>query len=297
MLKENSLLSLQVTVEATVEHPFFVFGQGWSSCRPQRTSQRYGLTCHRLSVGDVCISLTHKDVNTKAAELATRQPQNQDRTASDSAKSGKQDSSSASASSTQVHQGTQMQSTETQTREAVTQVDAAGKKSVAPTRKRRWSAPDQISADSVMDKDVLTSLSASFRSLGNHSESQQSSPQGGNRGSPHASSRGSPSVVVNRSPQGGNRGSPLISSRGSPHAVSRGSPHGSNRGSPHGGSHGSPKNGNGGCGGNHCSHEEHKGNHGSLSDHNGNHNTSRGNLSCHDNIGKTTEKTWRRITF
>ncbi|XP_064640007.1 ataxin-1-like [Lineus longissimus] len=281
---------VQVTVEATVEHPFFVFGQGWSSCRPQRTSQRYGLTCHRLSVGDVCISLTHRDVNTKAAELATRQPQ--DRTASESAKSGKQ--GSASASSTQVHQGTQMQSTETQTRGAVTQVEK--------TRKRRWSAPDQTSADSVVDKDTLISLSASFRSLGNHSESggnlgsQQGSPQGVSRGSPHGSNRGSPPIVVNKgSPQSGNRGSPLVGSHGSPHVLSRGSP----RGSPHGNSRassyaGSPKSGNGSHGGNHGSQEEHKGNHGSLSDHNGNHgnhSTSHANLSCHDNIGKSTEKT------
>lgn len=56
---------VQVTVEAMVEHPFFVFGQGWSSCQPTRTLQRYGLTCHPLSVGDVCISLTHKDVDTR----------------------------------------------------------------------------------------------------------------------------------------------------------------------------------------------------------------------------------------
>ena len=53
---------MQVTVEATLEHPFFVFGQGWSSCSPERTLQRYELSCHRLTVGDVCISLTHKDV-------------------------------------------------------------------------------------------------------------------------------------------------------------------------------------------------------------------------------------------
>lgn len=52
---------VQVTVEAPVEHPFFVFNQGWSSCDPERSGQRYGLSCHKLSVGDVCISLTHRD--------------------------------------------------------------------------------------------------------------------------------------------------------------------------------------------------------------------------------------------
>ncbi|EEC01063.1 hypothetical protein IscW_ISCW000694 [Ixodes scapularis] len=49
-----------VTVEAPVEHPFFVFNRGWSSCNPERSLQRYRLQCQRLSVGDVCISLTHR---------------------------------------------------------------------------------------------------------------------------------------------------------------------------------------------------------------------------------------------
>lgn len=64
---------VQVTVEATLEHPFFVFNQGWSSCDPQRTLQRYGLNCHKLSVNDVCISLTHKEVTARAAELVQQQ--------------------------------------------------------------------------------------------------------------------------------------------------------------------------------------------------------------------------------
>lgn len=62
-----------MTVEATLEHPFFVFNQGWSSCDPQRTLQRYGLECHKLSVNDVCISLTHKEVTARAAELVQQQ--------------------------------------------------------------------------------------------------------------------------------------------------------------------------------------------------------------------------------
>lgn len=64
---------IQVTVEATVEHPFFVFGQGWSSCEPAWTLKRYGLECHKLSVGDVCISLTHKEVTEHAAEISQQQ--------------------------------------------------------------------------------------------------------------------------------------------------------------------------------------------------------------------------------
>lgn len=71
----SCLLVFQVTVEATVEHPFFVFGQGWSSCEPTWTRKRYGLECHKLSVGDVCISLTHKEVTEHAAEISQQQKQ------------------------------------------------------------------------------------------------------------------------------------------------------------------------------------------------------------------------------
>lgn len=50
--------SLQVCVEVLVEYPFFVFGQGWSSCCPDRTTQLFELSCAKLCVGDVCVSLT-----------------------------------------------------------------------------------------------------------------------------------------------------------------------------------------------------------------------------------------------
>lgn len=45
-------------MEAPYEHPFFVFGQGWSSVRPELSLKCYGLQCHTLAVGDVCVSLT-----------------------------------------------------------------------------------------------------------------------------------------------------------------------------------------------------------------------------------------------
>lgn len=48
----------KVTIDVPPEHPFFVFGQGWSSCSPERTAQLYGLVCHHLQVGDVCVSIT-----------------------------------------------------------------------------------------------------------------------------------------------------------------------------------------------------------------------------------------------
>ncbi|CAM9310975.1 unnamed protein product [Lampetra planeri] len=48
----------KVTIDVPPEHPFFVFGQGWSSYSPKRTAQLYGLACHHLQVGDVCVSIT-----------------------------------------------------------------------------------------------------------------------------------------------------------------------------------------------------------------------------------------------
>ncbi len=55
-------------MEATLEHPFFVFRQGWSSCSPDRTESRYGLQCHKLRVGDVCISLTQRETSRMISE-------------------------------------------------------------------------------------------------------------------------------------------------------------------------------------------------------------------------------------
>lgn len=47
-------------VEAPVEHPFFVYGKGWSAVNPEMSMSRYKLECHALIVGDVCASLTPK---------------------------------------------------------------------------------------------------------------------------------------------------------------------------------------------------------------------------------------------
>lgn len=55
-----------------MEYPFFVFGQGWSSCCPDRTTQLLELPCTKLSVGDVCISLTLK--NLRNGSLTKTQP-------------------------------------------------------------------------------------------------------------------------------------------------------------------------------------------------------------------------------
>jgi hypothetical protein len=44
-----------------MEHPFFVYGQGWASCDPDGSMQAFGLKCQRLQVGDVCISLKPRE--------------------------------------------------------------------------------------------------------------------------------------------------------------------------------------------------------------------------------------------
>ena len=48
-----------MTVSAAEEHPFFVYGGSWSSISPALSMARYNLFCSKLSLGDVCISLTN----------------------------------------------------------------------------------------------------------------------------------------------------------------------------------------------------------------------------------------------
>jgi ataxin 1/1L len=44
-----------------MEHPFFVYGQGWASCNPEGSLRLFGLKCQRLQVGDICISLKPRE--------------------------------------------------------------------------------------------------------------------------------------------------------------------------------------------------------------------------------------------
>ncbi|NXL96278.1 ATX1L protein, partial [Alectura lathami] len=60
----------KVSIDVPPEHPFFVYGQGWSSCSPGRTAQLFALTCHRLQVGDVCISISLQSTNGNSAAQA-----------------------------------------------------------------------------------------------------------------------------------------------------------------------------------------------------------------------------------
>ncbi|XP_053698058.1 ataxin-1 [Sabethes cyaneus] len=51
----------RIDIEAAIEHPFFVYGQGWASCSPEKSLQQFGLKCQRLQVGDICLSLISRD--------------------------------------------------------------------------------------------------------------------------------------------------------------------------------------------------------------------------------------------
>ncbi|XP_030060539.1 ataxin-1-like [Microcaecilia unicolor] len=60
----------KVSLDVPPEHPFFVYGQGWSSCSPGQTTQVFALPCHRLQVGDVCISISLQSLNDNLASPA-----------------------------------------------------------------------------------------------------------------------------------------------------------------------------------------------------------------------------------
>uniref|UniRef100_A0A0N5B006 AXH domain-containing protein n=1 Tax=Syphacia muris TaxID=451379 RepID=A0A0N5B006_9BILA len=47
---KNAGKERQVSIEADIEHPYFVVDQGWASCNPEKTRNSYGLTCRQLQV-------------------------------------------------------------------------------------------------------------------------------------------------------------------------------------------------------------------------------------------------------
>ncbi|KAG8437493.1 hypothetical protein GDO86_008267 [Hymenochirus boettgeri] len=57
----------KVCLDVPPEHPFFVYGQGWSSCNPRQTAQLFALPCHQLQVGDVCISISLQSIHKNGA--------------------------------------------------------------------------------------------------------------------------------------------------------------------------------------------------------------------------------------
>lgn len=124
----------QVCVEVLVEYPFFVFGQGWSSCCPDRTTQLLELPCTKLSVGDVCISLTLKNVRNgslkKPLELTTLplKPSNNRSSRKENGVNQRGSSGSGNVENGEVPLGDRQGSD--------------GSRRPSQGRKRRWSAPE-----------------------------------------------------------------------------------------------------------------------------------------------------------
>ncbi|XP_039284948.1 A-agglutinin anchorage subunit [Nilaparvata lugens] len=132
--KEANLITLsygehrtQVEIESAAEHPYFVFNRGWASCDPDRTLATYGLKCHRLQVGDVCISLSPRPQNSPPTSAHT--------TAHVTAHTTAHTTAHATA-----HTTAQLTATAAQL-EAISALSAS-----SSCKKRRWSAPDQLDA-------------------------------------------------------------------------------------------------------------------------------------------------------
>lgn len=143
-------------MEVLVEYPFFVFGQGWSSCCPDRTTQLLALSCAKLSVGDVCISLTLKslrngalqkdqtfgpvknlnNVHHKAAKTSgqTAEPQ--------SPREDQRDGNIFAFEGEQKCEGLGLKSPNSGNSVIVSK-NEEGKVHAAGSRKRRWSAPER----------------------------------------------------------------------------------------------------------------------------------------------------------
>ena len=139
-----------MTVEATIEHPFFVFGQGWSSCDPSKSLRRYGLHCELLSVGDVCISLTHREVRERGAELSQQQQQEENRqrkTAMSTAASTLQDYVQQES----IVKQSSLPHLESSTKEGEIKMDQHPIET-RPPRKRQWSSSDHVLHDSLDHK-------------------------------------------------------------------------------------------------------------------------------------------------
>ncbi|KAM3596060.1 uncharacterized protein V6R79_007614 [Siganus canaliculatus] len=177
----------QVSVEVLVEYPFFVFGQGWSSCCPDRTTQLLELPCTKLSVGDVCISLTLKNLKngslkkTQPLELATQGPVpasghlRPNRAVADAAQSCSGGSSRHSERENGISQrgeggnGTKVENGDVMFRDrgSVSKGQGASRAEAGSSkpsggRKRRWSAPEGRKVEKSEEEPPLTLPKPSF---------------------------------------------------------------------------------------------------------------------------------------
>lgn len=149
----NSMpLLFQSDIETSSEHPFFVYGFGWASCSPDRSQQLLGLSCRPLQVGDVVVSLTHR-------QQAPQQPARQPPPPQPQRPAPKAQTARRANKKQQQQQPTTAllppptglprtlhlpgpASTPTASSTSTSGLDAA----TASGKKRRWSAPDQLAA-------------------------------------------------------------------------------------------------------------------------------------------------------
>lgn len=130
-----------------MEHPFYVYGQGWASCHPDRTLQCYGLKVHRLQVGDILVSLTPREStscpSTRSSTITT--------TATTTAMTARQVSRTSNSSSGLATGSEHKFNVDKSLLPPPPPLPLAHSPNepldVSNSRKRRWSAPDQICDD------------------------------------------------------------------------------------------------------------------------------------------------------
>ncbi|KAF8565402.1 hypothetical protein P879_10211 [Paragonimus westermani] len=72
--RHRLLMHKKLSLEASVDQPFYVYGFGWSSADPETTRTRWGLISRQLTVGDICLALIRQST------VGIRKPRNQTRT-------------------------------------------------------------------------------------------------------------------------------------------------------------------------------------------------------------------------
>lgn len=134
-----------------MDHPFFVFNRGWSSCNPSKTFDLYGLPCLQLTVGDICISLTERYPNSQEPPshfLSDRL------TADEFLSTPKSRKSSRGSKTSPPNQSPELRATTVETGDQID--ENAGRPQAVSLgaeigrkcgRKRRWSAPDSGTSD------------------------------------------------------------------------------------------------------------------------------------------------------
>uniref|UniRef100_A0A3B5N0S3 Ataxin 1a n=1 Tax=Xiphophorus couchianus TaxID=32473 RepID=A0A3B5N0S3_9TELE len=144
----------QVSVEVLLEYPFFVFGQGWSSCCPDRTTQLLELPCTKLSVGDVCISLTLKNLKNGSLKK-TQSPEPENNASVPHSSHGGGDSRVENGDLTFGERGSV-------SKDQVARSTDPSSSKPSGSRKRRWSAPEGRKVEKSEEEPPLTLPKPSF---------------------------------------------------------------------------------------------------------------------------------------